>query len=161
VSIDIIPIEKRIALDRPIKVEINASTDASFNAGFRAAEEFIYSRYGLADLVQLSGYYQYEPKISIRIDITNVQNSESQKLFLFLNKLITARMLAKPLQINEFAQTLGISKKELLEILFRLKKLGFEVRNSNTNPQIQPDVFIIPYAFPTLTPVSVQLRKEL
>jgi DNA (cytosine-5)-methyltransferase 1 len=43
----------------------------------------------------------------------------------------------------------------------QLKSIGFEVRNSNTNPQIPKACFLIPYSFPTLTPKSVQLHKKL
>ena len=42
-----------------------------------------------------------------------------------------------------------------------LRELGYEIRNHGTNPQIPEDHWLVPYAFPTLTPLSVQLRKKL
>ena len=42
-----------------------------------------------------------------------------------------------------------------------LRTLGYEVRSEHTNRQIPDGHVLIPYAFPTLTPLSVQLRKTL
>ncbi|WP_293146061.1 hypothetical protein [Okeania sp. SIO3I5] len=51
--------------------------------------------------------------------------------------------------------------EEIFDYLQCLRKIGYEVRNHNTNPQILPGEYLIPYFFPTLTPKSVQLRKNL
>ena len=42
-----------------------------------------------------------------------------------------------------------------------LKDMGYEVRNENTNVQIPQGYWMIPYAFPTLSNLSVQMYKRL
>jgi len=54
-----------------------------------------------------------------------------------------------------------VSEFDVMPILHTLRKMGYEVRNNNTNPQIIAGDYLIPYAFPTLTPRSIQLRKKL
>ncbi|MDJ0555778.1 MAG: DNA cytosine methyltransferase [Microcoleaceae cyanobacterium MO_207.B10] len=55
----------------------------------------------------------------------------------------------------------GVNVEDIFDYLQCLRKIGYEVRNHNTNPQIIPGEYLIPYSFPTLTPKSVQLRKNL
>ena len=54
-----------------------------------------------------------------------------------------------------------IKENELLQVAEYLKSLGYEIRNHRTNPQIEEGYWLIPYAFPTLTSQSVQLRKKV
>jgi DNA (cytosine-5)-methyltransferase 1 len=62
---------------------------------------------------------------------------------------------------SDLADEWNISPNKVLEYAQRLRRLGYEIRNSVTNPQIENEEWLIPYAFPTLTPQSVQLRKSL
>ena len=63
--------------------------------------------------------------------------------------------------INQFAANYDMRQDEMLDCFYELRKIGFEIRNSNTNPEISEDEFLIPYRFPTLTPLSVQLKGSL
>jgi DNA (cytosine-5)-methyltransferase 1 len=65
------------------------------------------------------------------------------------------------LTAREFGRLWGVKTRVVLGHMLWLRSLGFEVRNHNTNPQIKPGAYLIPYAFPTLGPMSVQLRKSL
>lgn len=42
-----------------------------------------------------------------------------------------------------------------------LKECGYEARSRATNPRIPDGFVLVPYAFPTLSPQSVQLRKKI
>ena len=50
---------------------------------------------------------------------------------------------------------------QVLDLAIFLRTIGYEVRNNKTNPQMKDDEWLIPYKFPTLVPMSVQLRKSL
>ena len=69
--------------------------------------------------------------------------------------------VATQLTALSFAHLWGITESEVLPVLHKLRGMGYEVRSNNTNPQIVSGEYLIPYAFPTLTPRSVQLRKQL
>ena len=55
----------------------------------------------------------------------------------------------------------NISPMQVMDAAEYLRTLGYEIRNHNTNPQIENGMWLIPYSFPTLTPLSVQLWKKL
>ncbi|TGL77323.1 hypothetical protein, partial [Leptospira yasudae] len=67
----------------------------------------------------------------------------------------------KILPYSELASVLNININKVLEVAHFLKTIGYEVRNHNTNSRILCDHLLIPYLFPTLTNLSVQLRKKL
>jgi DNA (cytosine-5)-methyltransferase 1 len=56
---------------------------------------------------------------------------------------------------------LDTEKEKIDLIAMNLKGLGYEIRNHNTNAQIKKDHILLPYLFPTLNNLSVQLRKKL
>ena len=62
---------------------------------------------------------------------------------------------------QELAEAWGIDASQIFDVAGFLRRLGYEIRNHHTNPQIERDNWLIPYAFPTLTNLSVQLRKKL
>ena len=112
-----------------------------------------------ADLVQLSGYYQYEPAIKIYVDLLDpIEDLES---IILLKWVTQGSCVGRLLSEKSIADTWGVNKKELISIVKNMKRYGFEVRNNNTNPQIPEGHFLIPYSFPTLQPLSVQLNKKL
>lgn len=114
---------------------------------------------GYADLVQLSGYYQYKPQIKI---ITTERDPNAvSNLERVLNKILSGTLVAKEMSISEHASILDLDAETTKEIFGQLKQAGYEIRNHNTNPQIKKDCYLIPYSFPTLTPNSVQLHKAL
>lgn len=125
---------------------------------WKALEEEVRSQFGFADLVQLSGYYQYSPRIRA-VFYHNSAKDESDFWSLLQRILESNGALEIDLKrptLFEFKNT-GSTETALRE----LKSLGYEIRNRNTNPQIRDGVYLIPYIFPTLTRDSVQLRKHL
>jgi len=107
------------------------------------------------DLIQLFGYYQYKQDSSFNFGLLN--NELSNKNFWILAKNITNGIaIGKQLHIDEISEIFQLEKKIFLEEINNLKKIGFEIRNHNTNPQIKNDYFLIPYQFPTLNKRSLQ-----
>ena len=130
-----------------------------FTALWKAFEEKLIQLTGMADLVQLSGYYQYSPKI------TGIMNFERElkadTLWRILQSSVNGIGVAKQLSASELASLWAVEAENIFPYLQSLRSIGYEVRNHNTNSQIPQDKYLIPYAFPTLTPKSVQLRKSL
>jgi DNA (cytosine-5)-methyltransferase 1 len=61
----------------------------------------------------------------------------------------------------DLAAAWGVPRNQVLAAARFLKRLGYEVRSHNTNARIPAGKLLIPYAFPTLNPKSIQLFKEL
>ncbi len=140
-----------------VRLQGESCVPAIFTALWKAFEELVASSYSIADLVQLSGYYQYTPRIRARL-ITEVGASTEWRV---LQQVIAGSGIAGQLSASALAYLWHIDEAEVLALLRWLRTLGYEVRNHNTNPQIKEGDYLIPYAFPTLTPRSVQLRKKL
>lgn len=130
-----------------------------FTSLWKAFEEKLNEATGKADLVQLSGYYQYNARIS---GIMNFYDKEKVSLFWRVVQCVTRCMATSTqLKVKEFAECWGVNQEDVLSYLQSLRAIGYEVRSHNTNPQIPLGEYLIPYAFPTLNPKSVQLRKVL
>ncbi|MBS0016880.1 MAG: DNA cytosine methyltransferase [Arthrospira sp. SH-MAG29] len=130
-----------------------------FTSLWKAFEEKLNEATGKADLVQLSGYYQYNARIS---GIMNFHGEETVDLFWRVVQCITRCMATSDqLKVKEFAECWGVNEEDVVSYLQSLRAIGYEVRSHNTNPQIPIGEYLIPYAFPTLNPKSVQLRKVL
>jgi DNA (cytosine-5)-methyltransferase 1 len=112
-----------------------------------------------ADLVQLSGYYQYPS--ALRSHMEFAARTRPTPTWKVLDAVTRGAGVRETLATNSLAMQWSIAEDGVLRSAKWLRKLGFEVRNRNTNPQIRAGHFLVPYAFPTLTPVSVQLRKSL
>ncbi len=111
-----------------------------------------------ADLVQLCGYYQYDPRFTSHLELsTDNQTLEWQ----VIKKVVAGIGVGQIIAAEQLAELWHIELGNVLPMAKMLKKTGYEVRNATTNPQIPADHFLVPYAFPTLTPVSVQLHKSL
>jgi len=112
-----------------------------------------------ADLVQLCGYYQYPPifTCSMSFDKSNAITED----WLVVQSVVSGIGTRKIISANDLSMLLEIPQTHILKQACNLRKLGYEVRNNNTNPQIPINNYLIPYAFPTLNPLSVQLRKSL
>ncbi|MBE9010553.1 DNA cytosine methyltransferase, partial [Pseudanabaenaceae cyanobacterium LEGE 13415] len=112
-----------------------------------------------ADLVQLSGYYQYKPRIS---GIMSFQiEGEVPPLWRVIQCVTRCIGTAKQLTVEQLAIEWNVSVEQVFSYLQALRSIGYEVRSHNTNAQIPRGEYLIPYAFPTLNPKSVQLRKTL
>ncbi len=142
-----------------VQFDIDHLNEYSVTLLWKFFEKKILEVSGYADLVQLSGYYQYKPQIKI---VTNERDSSpTSNLERVLNKILSGTLVAKEMNISEHASILNLDEQSTKEIFAQLKQAGYEIRNHNTNPQIKNDCYLIPYSFPTLTPNSVQLHKAL
>ncbi|MEK7690031.1 MAG: DNA cytosine methyltransferase, partial [Bdellovibrionota bacterium] len=112
-----------------------------------------------ADLVQLCGYYQYLPAFTSQMRLSNA--SPADERWELLRSVVAGSGTRATLARQDLAEAWGIPAKKIMQHAEWLRSLGYEVRNTNTNPQIPQDHFLLPYSFPTLTPQSVQLRKSL
>ncbi|MBW4567122.1 MAG: DNA cytosine methyltransferase [Tolypothrix carrinoi HA7290-LM1] len=130
-----------------------------FTSVWKAFEEKLNEATGKADLVQLSGYYQYKARIS---GVMNFCAKSKVNSFWRVVQCVTRCIgTAAQLKATGFSEQWGVKEEDILFYLQSLKAMGYEVRSHNTNPQIPAGEYLIPYAFPTLNPHSVQLRKIL
>lgn len=142
-----------------VRLSATALDSMVFTGLWKAFEESLYDRHGIADLVQFSGYYQYEPhiKATMRFAARTGVNSWWQ----IVRNVVEGVGVATQLTADHLAMLWEVDAGAVLPHLKALRALGYEVRSHNTNPQIPMDAYLIPYSFPTLTPRSVQLRKKL
>jgi DNA (cytosine-5)-methyltransferase 1 len=138
-----------------IIVNVYSDNPIGYTAAWKAIEDELIQNNIKADLVQLCGYYQYEPKIRCEL------NCSDDVPISFLTPVVNGDATRKMLLEYELADMLGIPSVEVIDYAQRMRDYGYEIRNNNTNPQIEKGQWLIPYAFPTLTPLSVQLRKTL
>ncbi len=136
-----------------------SAEDQAFTALWKAFEEKIAHVTSVADLVQLNGYYQYAPRFRAQMILTPEISANPH--WKALQLVVNGTGVAKQMPEEHLALLLGLDGNNVLPFLERLRLMGYEVRNNNTNPQIDAGDFLIPYTFPTLTPRSVQLRKNL
>jgi len=131
----------------------------TFTALWKGFEEKAMEITGKADLVQLSGYYQYKPRIKGLI-IFNPQ-LKVDSVWRVIASVVEGIGVASQLSAEDLAVLWKVNVDDVFGYLQHLRTMGYEVRNHKTNPQITLGEYLIPYAFPTLTPKSVQLRKKL
>ena len=137
-------------------ISVFSDRNLAFTIGWKAFEQLLADSSLKADLVQLNGYYQYEPKL--RCSCVFSGN------FPFLNvvsDIVEGKNVARLASTEHLAAAWNVPSEKVWVVAEFLRSLGYEVRNPNTNPQISADHWLIPYAFPTLTQRSVQLRKKL
>ena len=130
----------------------------TFTALWKAFEEKMYDYLGVADLVQLCGYYQYTPRISARMHFADKSKKEIWRL---IQLIVHGVGVSEQMTTSDFARSFDLHSEYVLSMCEELRTMGYEVRNHNTNPQIPTDNYLIPYLFPTLTHRSVQLHKRL
>ena len=122
---------------------------------WKAIEKALVDMGTKADLVQLAGYYQYAP--SVKCELTCADDDAGHML-----RLVTSGAVTRAMESTEdIAKKLEVGEEDVLGVAKMLRSLGYEVRNWNTNAQIPRGCWIIPYEFPTLTPKSIQLHKEV
>lgn len=108
--------------------------------------------------MQLAGYYQYSTGININwCNISESITGEYRILKKLTSDGYTRKIVDKEI-LFELIQTEGLEPTSFLK---KLKKLGVDVRNSNTNSTIEANKYLIPYEFPTLYHKSVQFSKDL
>jgi len=137
----------------------NSELLTDYSLLWKVLEQVLAENHIKADLVQLNGYYQYSNNISYAFNkLTGLPNNNVWKV---IELILNDSRIGQIRNIKEMSLSYEMEPKELINCLFEIKKIGFEIRNSNTNPEILEHEFLIPYKFPTLTPLSVQLNKSL
>lgn len=129
----------------------------SYTAMWKALEYELSIHKIKGDLVQLNGYYQYPPKMHITGEFTE----DFPVNLRLIQAIISNEVTSKLLTIDQLAEIVGMNSNELKINLHTLKDMGYEIRNENTNVQIPQGHWMIPYAFPTLSNLSVQMYKRL
>lgn len=145
---------------KSIKINLYSDNPEILSAGYKILDKELIRTKSKADLVQLSGYYQYSSDLQYEFKFENPKLSK-EPLWNMLFLISNDSKIGDIQSLQELERRYDISKKDLKNNFKSLRKMGFEIRNSNTNPEIQKDHFLIPYKFPTLTSQSVQLNKKL
>jgi DNA (cytosine-5)-methyltransferase 1 len=158
VTVDVVPSSRGWSLGiESARLEVGADPLA-LTAAWKAFEEEVRVRFDLADLVQASGYYVYDQQIRASV----VKGPKSMRWRL-LRAVCEGRGVGgtASLDVLRDAWGLDVDDVRLQGLLRELRSWGYEVRSSRTNPQIPPGEYLVPYAFPTFTPRSVQRNKSL
>lgn len=113
------------------------------------------NRWGIKDdITQLLGYYTWSEKVEIT---TEFLSDHTKTPVWRLLKLITENTLVgKAFETSFVAELLQIEEEEVVCCLKQLKKIGFEIRSKNTNPQMKRGEYLVPYPAPTLNNRSLQ-----
>ena len=135
-------------------------TPLLYSSLWKAVEDLIATEHHIADLVQLSGYYQYKPRVKVTLE-TKFEPTDSASIWSVLPHIVRGEGVANTLSDEVLAQLWDIEIKQLMPILGELRALGYETRSHRTNPQIPQGEFLVPYTFPTLNARSIQGRKKL
>lgn len=138
-----------------VQLIVNTSLNFGLTVAWKAFEQELILNALKADLIQLNGYYQYPPKLLIEANVPDIKYST------MLKSVMSNKNVPKFKSSKELAEDWAIQLPDVINAARYLKTLGYEIRNHITNPQIEEDMWLIPYAFPTLTPLSVQLWKKL
>lgn len=159
--IDVIPVKKSGWAVPANKVTLsgNVLTREVFTGLWKAWETELVRAGIKADLVQLCSYYQYTPEFAGKLHFSSSQNITDE--WRVLSLVVQGVGVRRITTLDEIATAWEIQKTEVMSMAKWLRDLGYEVRNHKTNPQIPADCLLVPYAFPTFTPQSVQLRKQL
>lgn len=137
-------------------VIIHSDSGDSFTIGWKAFEQELIDNAIKADIVQLNGYYQYVPKLQCKYECNNPTFFDA-----VLQDVVSGDCVGMFLSTSFLADKWGVNQNAVLEVAEKLRIYGYEIRNHNTNPQIDEGEWLLPYAFPTLTKLSVQLRKKV
>lgn len=157
ISIDIVPngVNWNLGVSR-VRLMTYADQIKAFTVAWKAFDHELIINSIKADIVQLNGYYQYVPKLKCECTFHN-----EVKYGNILSKIVSGELVANLVSSTDLSDYWSTSERELVEVAQFLRSLGYEIRNHGTNPQIEEGNWLIPYAFPTLTPQSVQLRKKV
>lgn len=163
IVIEIRPTEKWILPAKSINLFIYSFSSHLFTAGWKALESYL-AREGIkADLVQLNGYYQYKPAIAMKLVTMECSQLAQKSLheWTAIRNVLEGNGVRRIIHVEDLANLWESPLDKTIDALTFLRTSGYEVRSHYTNNQIPPEHVLIPYAFPTLNPLSVQLRKVL
>lgn len=139
-----------------VTMVIHVPLNPGITVAWKAFEQELIRNAIKADLVQLNGYYQYPPRLIIKADIP-----DTEKYATVLRAVMSNSTVPEIKETKTLAADWNIAQEGVMDAAEYLRTLGYEIRNHSTNPQIREGEWLIPYAFPTLTPLSVQLWKKL
>lgn len=139
-----------------VSIDVYAADTTAFTVAWKAFERELVVNSIKADLVQLNGYYQYTPKLRC----TCVLHKDFPYKNI-LESIVAGENVAKLVSEDLLYEAWKLSNEKIVDVAAFLRTLGYEIRNHMTNPQIDSGSWLIPYTFPTLTPLSVQLRKKV
>ena len=142
-----------------IRLSTNEISGDSLKAIFMALKSVLKIRDGIDDLVQLNGYYQQSQNF-IKINLRYPETTKCQ-YWSTASKFSSSNLIGKTASVSKWSNNLGVSNKELPNIFSSMKTIGYDIRNSVTNPQIADGHYLVTYRFPTLTKKSVQTFKKL
>ena len=132
----------------------------SITAIWKYLESLVKKYYHKDDLIQLFGYYQYSNNYLINIEYNN-SSLDTDAFWKILKNIIKVNIVGKILPISEISELYNTEAETLISQFQKLKLLGFEIRNHNTNRQIEEGYLLIPYSFPSLNERSLQRLTEL
>ena len=163
IVIEIYPAESWIIPAKSVRLLMQSPSPHLFTAAWKAFEHYLAKEGIKADLVQLNGYYQYKPAIIMKLAKLDSSSLEQDAFHEWkaIRNVLEAIGVRRIISLEHLANLWELSLDKTIDALLRLRTLGYEVRSSNTNNQIPSEHVLIPYAFPTLNPQSVQLRKTL
>lgn len=141
---------------KEVKLSICTVSNLGYTVAWKAFEHELITNAIKADLIQLNGYYQYAPKL-----VCSCTVAPEIPYAAAIKSVIEENAIPTIMTTEQLAEKWETSTDNVLSIAEHLKSIGYEIRNHYTNPQIEPGNWLIPYAFPTLTPLSVQLWKKL
>lgn len=139
-----------------VYLNVYSQNPLAYTAAWKAFEKELIDNSIKADLVQLNGYYQYVPKL-----LCECKTSDAVRFGRVLELILSEKDIPKIYTTEELAEKWDVQSNEIMAVAEHLRGLGYEIRNHSTNPQIDDGSWLIPYLFPTLTPLSVQLWKKL
>tara|TARA_Y100000590_G_C15688031_1_gene1002371 strand:- start:33 stop:2012 length:1980 start_codon:yes stop_codon:yes gene_type:complete len=150
---DIVKIKK-------IEMLSNDSSEDSILYLWKFLEYKINELVNIDGLVQFFGYYQYKNNSDFKLEFVN--DSLLKKPFWKTIKNLTEGLCTREqIHVNDICEVYGISSNQFQKITTKLKNIGYEIRNQNTNSQIARNYYIIPYSFPTLNERSLQRLTTL
>jgi DNA (cytosine-5)-methyltransferase 1 len=163
VVIEIAPVRRWLVPAEWIRLLIQSPSFWLFTAAWKALEYYL-AREGIkADLVQLNRYYQYQPAIRLRLEHLDAAQltADASHYWSVIRRVLEGIGVRQILPLERLAELWEAHLDTTIDALVMLRSLGYEVRSEHTNGQIPGGHVLIPYAFPTLNPLSVQLRKTL
>lgn len=139
-----------------VNFKLYSKNQNAFTLSWKIFEKELFINGLKSDIVQLNGYYQYKPNINCNIIYDN--NLEYGQIVDGLFKSDINGKLVSERELYSIWENIDLKLSEITEML---KSLGYEIRNHNTNTQIEEGYWLIPYKFPTLSLLSVQYSKKL
>jgi DNA (cytosine-5)-methyltransferase 1 len=132
----------------------------TYSVAWKALERELSKNSIKADLVQLNGYYQTPNPYDFSFESMKPFPEEDRQVWEVIQKLLVKPVVGRIEPSSFFSESLDIVEAGIHECFIRLRRIGYEIRNSSTNSEIPVGSYLIPYRIPTLSHRSVQLNKK-